>query len=91
MGSTAEVTIEFYGIPRLRAGRAQLIVAARTLGEALAAVERVCPGLAGLVRSDGRLASHYLLSIDGRRFTTDLDEPLRPGNRLLLLSADAGG
>jgi hypothetical protein len=60
------VTVEFYGIPRQRAGRAELAVAPGTVAELLAAVERACPGLAGLVREDGRLAPHYLLSVDGR-------------------------
>jgi hypothetical protein len=85
------VTVEFYGIPRLRAGRPELAVRATTVAEALVAVEQACPGLAGLVQSEGRLAPHYLLSLDGRRFVTDARQPLRPGERLLLLSADAGG
>jgi molybdopterin converting factor small subunit len=84
------VTVEFYGIPRQRAGRAELPVAAATVAEALAAVERACPGLAGLVQG-GRVSPHYLLSLDGRRFVSGLDERLGPGERLLLLSADAGG
>ena len=75
------VTVEFYGVPRQRAGRAELAVAARTVGEMLEAVERACP----------RLAGHYLLSIDGRQFTSDLEQELQPGDRVLLLSADAGG
>ena len=33
----------------------------------------------------------YLLSLDGERFLTDLDEALPMEARLLLLSADAGG
>jgi molybdopterin converting factor small subunit len=85
------VTVEFYGVPRHRAGRAELAVAARTIGELLEAVEKACPGLAGLRRPDGRLAAHYLLSIDGREFVTDVRQQLRPGDRVLLLSADAGG
>jgi len=85
------VTVEFYGVPRQRAGRAELAVAARTIAELLAAVERGCPGLAGLRRPDGGLAGHYLLSIDGRQFITDMGQELRPGDRVLLLSADAGG
>jgi hypothetical protein len=85
------VTVEFYGIPRLRAVRAQLAVGGGTLREALAVVERTCPGLAGLVGPDGRLDPHYLLSIEGQRFTADLGEPVQSGERLLLLSADAGG
>ncbi len=86
-----EVTVEFYGIPRQRAGRAELTVQAGTLAEVLAAVERACPGLARLLQADGRLAPHYLLSMDGQRFVTDPGRQLRPGDRLLLLSADVGG
>jgi hypothetical protein len=86
-----EVAVEFYGIPRQRAGRAELHVPAGTVAEVLAAVERACPGLAGLVRPDGRLTAHYLLSVEGHRFVTDWHETLRAGTRLLLLSADVGG
>ena len=85
------VTVEFYGIPRERAGLPELVVPVGTVAEVLAAVEGACPGLAGLRTANGRLAPHYLLSIDGRRFALGLDEPLRPGERVLLLSADAGG
>jgi molybdopterin converting factor small subunit len=85
-----KVTVEFFGIPRLRAGRAEVEVPATTVGEALAAVERACPGLAGLVE-EGRLAPHYLLSLNGEHFGPDMGHALRPGDRLLLLSADAGG
>jgi len=84
------VTVEFFGIPRQRAGRAELQVAAGTVADLLAAVVQACPGLAGVVR-DGRLGPHYLLSLDGRQFVSDPATVLRPGERLLLLSADAGG
>jgi hypothetical protein len=89
--SEPTVTVEFYGVPRLRAGRGELAVTAATVGDALAAVAAACPGLAGVRQPDGRLPPHYLLSLDGERFVTDLAQPLRPGDRLLLLSADAGG
>jgi molybdopterin converting factor small subunit len=91
MAEAGRVTVEFYGVPRLRAGRAELAVAAGTVAAVLAAVEASCPGLKGLVTAGGRLDPHYLLSVDGRRFVSDGREPLRPGERLLLLSADAGG
>jgi molybdopterin converting factor small subunit len=91
VGETGSVTVEFYGMPRQRAGRAELTVAAATVAEVLAAVARACPRLADLVREDGRLAPHYLLSLDGREFVADPRQALRPGERLLLLSADAGG
>jgi len=85
------VTIEFYGIPRARAGRKDLVVCAATAGDALAEATRQCPDLAELLRPDGGLLPHCSLSLDGKSFVTDLGHALRPGDRLLLLSADAGG
>jgi len=85
-----EVTIEFFGIPRQRAGRADLAVRADTVGNALAAVVNACPALAD-VFLDGKLAPHYRLSINGQRFVSEMGERLESGIRLLLLSADAGG
>jgi hypothetical protein len=91
MGEVGRVTVEFYGIPRQRAGRAELSVEAATVADALAAVACACPGLAGLVEADGHPARHYLLSLDGGSFLTDGRQRLEPGSRLLILSADAGG
>jgi sulfur-carrier protein len=94
MSATADkvcVTVEFFGVPRARAGRAELTVSASTVGAALAEVAAACPRLADMLRPDGRLAPHYLLSRDGERFVSGMGEPLRQGERLLLLSADAGG
>jgi hypothetical protein len=89
--SLPTVTIEFYGIPRARAGRKDLVVSAATAREALAAAEQTCPDLVGLLRADGRLSPHYLLSLDGQSFVMDLAHTLCPGDHLLLLSSDAGG
>ena len=83
--------MEFFGIPRLRAGRAELSLPAATLAEVLAAIERECPGLTGRLRENGRLSPHYLLSINGERFVKDINQRMKPGDRILLLSADAGG
>jgi hypothetical protein len=90
MAEAVCVTVELFGVPRLRAGRAELHVPAGKVAEVLAAVERACPGLAGLV-CDGRLNPSFLLSVDGRHFVGDLAQSVRQGERLLLLSADAGG
>jgi hypothetical protein len=89
--TAAKVTIELFGIARARAGQGAVVVTAATAREALLQLGAACPALAGLLRADGRLSSQYLLSLDGHQFVTDLDQPLRPGERLLLLSADAGG
>jgi molybdopterin converting factor small subunit len=89
--TASEVTVELFGISRARAGRGEVVVAAATAREALVALTAACPALVGLLRPDGRLSPHFLLSLDGRRFVTELEQPLQTGDRLLLLSADAGG
>lgn len=86
-----KITIELFGMPRARAGTTELVVSASTVAEALAEVINECPKLADVLREDGFLSSHYLVSLDGQRFVTDLSLALRSGDRLLLLSADAGG
>jgi molybdopterin converting factor small subunit len=86
---TDAITVEFYGIPRQRAGRAELTVLADTLGDLLQAVQASCPDLR-LVEETG-LTPQYRISVDGRRFVTELGEKLKPGERVLILSADAGG
>jgi hypothetical protein len=52
---------------------------------------RACPRLADLRGPDGRPAPTYLVSINGERFLSGVDEPVRDGDRVLILSADAGG
>ena len=85
------VTVEFYGIPRQRAGQAELTVVARTVGDMLAAVRHACPGLGDLVSSTGRISPYLRISLDGQRFLENSGEKLAPGDRILILSADAGG
>jgi molybdopterin converting factor small subunit len=85
------VIVEFFGIPRRRAGRAELIAPAGPVAELLQFIERSCPGLQGLRQADGRLSPHYLLSLDGDQFVSNPRQQLRPGDRVVLLSADAGG
>jgi molybdopterin converting factor small subunit len=89
--SGPSVTVELYGVVRARAGRKEVCVRAGTVSEALDALAAACPALADVRREDGRVAPHYLLSLDGERFVSDLAQPLREGERLVLLSADAGG
>jgi hypothetical protein len=85
------VTVEFYGVPRARAGRREVRVTAATAAEALAGVARVCPSLARICGENGQLDPQFLLSLDGECFVTDLTQTLESGDRLVLMSADAGG
>ena len=90
MQRAGQVTVEFYGIPRRRAGKESVTVAAGTVAELLSAVARELPQL-GLFDAAGRMSAHYLLSLNGRRFISDPGQALAPGDQVLILSADVGG
>lgn len=85
------ITIELFGVPRARAGVPEIVVSASTVAQALGEVIQVHPKLADILKSDGSVAPQYLLSLNGQCFVADLSHPLQSGDRLLLLSADAGG
>jgi molybdopterin synthase sulfur carrier subunit len=85
------ITIELFGVPRLRAGKGRVDCHARTIGEALVALAAECPALEGTVTDAGRVRPAYALSLNGERFVTDPALPLVPGDVLLLISADVGG
>jgi sulfur-carrier protein len=89
--SEPSVTVELFGLARHRAGRAELTVAGRSVGDLLRAVGRVCPGLSEVVRDDDTLSRQYLVSVDGTHFVEDAAELVPVGSRLLILGADAGG
>src|SRR5262245_57747730 len=88
-GDMPNVRVEFYGLARLRAGTSALSVVAATVGEALSAAARTCPGLQ--VLREGRVSPEYLVSVGGVRFTTDPGEAIAEGESLLVMGADAGG
>jgi molybdopterin converting factor small subunit len=85
------VTIELYGVPRMRAGRDTVAVEAGCLGDALAALGSECPVLTPSVVDGQRLQPRYVVAINGKQFTADATHPLRDGDAIVLLAADAGG
>lgn len=85
------VTVEFYGIPRQRAGVASVEVDGTRLGDVLRNVAEVLPGLAECCIDQERLKPGYLANVNGRKFTADPSLALKPGDSVLLLSADVGG
>jgi molybdopterin converting factor small subunit len=85
------IDIEFYGVPRVRAGTPRIRIDASSVGEALAVLRCACPALENLVVGQDRLHEAYKLSLNGERFVSDPQTPLAEGDTLLLLSADAGG
>ncbi len=85
------VTIELFGVPRLRAGKDALDVNAATLGEAFRALASGFPALAAAVVEDGKLKPFYVVALNGAVVPSDPATPLADGDVVLLLSADAGG
>ena len=85
------IVAELYGPLRLAAGREEVPVIGRTLGDALAAVESCCPPLSGRLLEGAGLATHVRVAVNGRAFVDDPNLLLAPGDRLVLLPAAAGG
>lgn len=89
------IRVEFYGIPRHRAGvpfvelcEAQPRV---SLAEVLRAVGDRFPALARDCLTVDRLRDEYAANLDGERFVRDPATPIPSGASLLIMSADAGG
>jgi molybdopterin converting factor small subunit len=82
--------VELLGIPRERAGVAELELEADTLGQLLIVLQRRFPSLGALVEA-GRLHSSILASLNGDRFVSDPLTRLSASDCVLILSADAGG
>ncbi|HET9706016.1 MAG TPA: MoaD/ThiS family protein [Vicinamibacterales bacterium] len=82
--------VEFLGVPRERAGVAELDVQANTLGGLLGRLALQMPGLAELIVED-RLHPSLAASLNGDRFISDPETPLGDRDCVLILSADAGG
>ena len=82
--------VEFYGVPRARAGTASLEVQAETLGGLLRTLTARIPAFASFMDSD-RLLPSFVANLNGDRFVSDPSTPLRENDCVLILSADAGG
>jgi molybdopterin converting factor small subunit len=82
--------IEFYGVPRERAGVDDLHVDAATLGQALDTLAARCPRLAEFING-GALHPAFAVNLNGDAFVSDPLTPLADSDHLLILSADAGG
>jgi molybdopterin converting factor small subunit len=91
LGASPSIRIELFGMARRRAGRADFMSHAATIREALDQLAESCPNLVGMIQADGQLSPRYLISVNAGPFVTELHQLLKTGDRLLLLSADAGG
>lgn len=85
------VRIEFFSIPRIRAGTEAVDVEAETLGEALREVGRLFPQFERTCLAGKQLKAGYIANVNGRRFVSAAETPLEAGDCVMILSADAGG
>jgi molybdopterin converting factor small subunit len=82
--------VEFLGLPRERAGVAELEIDAETLGELLVALAVRFPSFNELISAD-RLRPSFTANLNGDRFISDPCTRLGQRDAVLILSADAGG
>jgi molybdopterin converting factor small subunit len=82
--------VELLGVPRERAGVAELDLHAETLGQLLVALATRFPSFAELIAAD-RLRPSFVANLNGDRFVSDPGTELTEGDSVLILSADAGG
>ena len=85
------VTVELFGIARLRAGVSQTEANGSNLGDVFSDLAQRFPALADDCISDRRLKAGFTANLRGEQFVTDPDTKLQEGDLILLLSMDAGG
>ena len=89
-------TVELLGVARLRAKTREVFLAlpqGATVAHVFSALAEKLPTLVGPVIAPGgnSLASGHACNINGRDFVRDLTVEVRPGDRIFIISADAGG
>lgn len=82
--------VEFLGIPRERAGVSELEIDAATLGQLIGVLEARFPAFGELIAA-GRLHPSVAANLNGDAFVRDPETRLATNDRVLILSADAGG
>jgi molybdopterin converting factor small subunit len=96
-------TVELFGVARLITGRREMpltVPAPATCSEVFAALADALPSLVGRVIDRGARSEHhrraYLVdgfacNVNGVAFVRSADAPVASGDRVIILSADAGG
>jgi molybdopterin converting factor small subunit len=82
--------VEFLAVPRRLAGISEVEVEAETLGQLLATLATRFPSLSEFIVSE-RLHPSFVANLNGDQFVSDPGTVLREKDRVLILSADAGG
>ena len=88
------IRVEFFGIPRHRAGVASVVVPIAgpiSLEAVLGRLAAEFPDFAAECLAGDHLRSSYVANIDGQQFVRDPNTQLADNSCLLIMSADAGG
>ena len=94
MAIAVNIKVEFYGIPRSRAGVAETTVTLAgkvTVAEIIRTLAERFPDLAESCFVEQWLRPGYAVNVGGSQFLDSADHVLVDGETLLILSADAGG
>lgn len=89
-------TVELYGVARLLADAREIpleLPAGATCGDVFKALAVCVPALAGrVIERDGtRLVEGYACNVNGLEFVRTAERPVKAGDSIAILSADAGG
>jgi hypothetical protein len=85
------ITVEFLGIPKLKAGVSFCKVPAGSLSSIIDYLKNQFPRLSQEFLPSPSGKSHVLYSLNGDYFLNDPEMILLEGQQLLIISADAGG
>ncbi len=91
-----QLKVEFLGLARQLAGASESLVAldeGATWRDLIRSLASQYPALLGPVIIPDRyvLTPAYMLNVGGRTVVREYDAPVQPGQRLLLMFAEAGG
>ena len=86
-----QVTVELFGIPRLRAGVSETVAEGSTLGDILFELSQRFPALGETCISGRCLKAGFTANLRGEQFVSEPNTQLQEGDSILLLSVDAGG
>lgn len=92
--NSISVSVELFGVPRMLAKTKSVtldLAEGATLAQVLSALAEKLPMLAGRIIEAGGLISGYTCNINGLDFVRTPNAKVKSGDKIFLLSADAGG
>lgn len=88
-------TVELFGVARMLAGTPEITVrvaSGATIANVFESVLEHLPALSErVINATGGLVDGYACNVNGLDFVRDISRRVQEGDRLVLLSADAGG